>query len=115
MNIKISIITVTYNSEETIRETLESVHGQSYSDIEHIISDCCSSDRSLDIVKDFPVNKIVSEPDRGIYDAMNNGINYATGDIIGFLNSDDVFEDKESIKNIANEFKNENQLDIVFL
>jgi glycosyltransferase involved in cell wall biosynthesis len=114
MNIKISIITVTYNSEETIRETLESVHGQSYSDIEHIIIDCCSSDRTLDIVKDFPVNKIVSEPDRGIYDAMNKGINYAAGDVIGFLNSDDVFEDKESIKNIANEFKNENQLDIVY-
>ena len=114
MNIKISIITVTYNSEETIRETLESVHGQSYSDIEHIIIDCCSNDRTLDIVKDFPVNKIVSEPDRGIYDAMNKGINYATGDVIGFLNSDDVFEDKESIKKIANEFKNENQLDIVY-
>lgn len=111
---KVSIVTVTYNSEKTIRETLESIYNQSYDNIEHIIIDGSSNDSTLDIVKNYPVNIVVSEPDNGIYDAMNKGIKYASGEIIGFLNSDDIFENKDSIKKIVNLFINDKCLDIVY-
>ncbi|MDE6175052.1 MAG: glycosyltransferase, partial [Duncaniella sp.] len=91
---KISIITATWNSGSTIRDTLESVLRQTYTQIEHIIVDGGSSDNTMDIVRELePLYqgrlRYVSEPDRGIYDAMNKGIAMATGDIIGILNSDD--------------------------
>ncbi len=89
---KLSIITSCYNSAATIRDTLESVARQDYSDIEHIIVDGGSEDDTLAIVSEFThVAKVVSEKDRGIYDAMNKGIAIATGDIIGILNSDDFY------------------------
>jgi glycosyltransferase involved in cell wall biosynthesis len=84
--LKISIITVTYNSDSTIKDTLESVANQSYSNIEHIIIDGLSKDNTLATVKKFPhVSKVISEKDKGIYDAMNKGVQLATGDVIGIL------------------------------
>ncbi|MBO9573822.1 MAG: glycosyltransferase, partial [Chitinophagaceae bacterium] len=95
---KISIITVTYNSAATIRDTLESVGQQDFLDIEHIIVDGRSTDNTLSIINQFPyISKILSEKDGGMYDAMNKGIALATGDIIGILNSDDVYNNNRVI------------------
>lgn len=90
---KISIITACYNSENTIRDTLRSIREQTHNDIEHIIVDGGSSDKTLDIVNEYfcENTKIISEKDNGIYDAMNKGIGLATGDVIGFINSDDFY------------------------
>ncbi len=102
---KITIITTSYNSGQTIRDTLKSVAGQSYTNIEHIIIDGKSKDNTLDIVREFPhVSKVISEPDKGIYDAMNKGIDYASGEIIAILNSDDFYEDHNVILNVVNAF-----------
>lgn len=103
---KISIVTATYNSQSTIRDTLESVLSQTYSDFEHIIVDGLSSDDTLAIIKEYePQYKgrisIVSEPDKGIYDAMNKGIARATGDVVGILNSDDMFASPQTLQLIA--------------
>jgi glycosyltransferase len=103
---KISIITACYNSAATIGDTLQSVSIQSYGDIEHIIVDGASSDNTLEIVGYFPhVAKIVSEKDKGIYDAMNKGIALATGDVIGILNSDDVYTDRYVISKVMKAFE----------
>ena len=93
---KISIITATYNSEKTIEETLNSVLSQSYTDYEHIIIDGVSKDNTLSIIKKYEPKyngrlKIISEKDSGLYDAMNKGIKNAIGDVIGILNSDDIY------------------------
>ena len=96
MSIKFSIVTVSYNSDVTIKDTLESVKNQSYVNYEHIIVDGASVDNTLNIVRNYASSsdkvKVLSEPDNGIYDAMNKGINLAKGDLIVFLNSDDTFE-----------------------
>ena len=94
---KISIITATFNSGATLRDTLESVLSQTHNDVEHIIKDGGSSDNTLEIAGSFRQRYadagkslvIVSEKDSGLYDAMNKGIAMATGDVIGILNSDD--------------------------
>ena len=102
---KISIITATYNSSKTIQRTLESVKNQNYSNIEHIIIDGLSSDNTISIVNQYVhISKILIEKDNGIYDAINKGIKLATGDIIGILNSDDIFFDEFVIEKIANTF-----------
>jgi glycosyltransferase involved in cell wall biosynthesis len=90
---KISVITVCYNSAQTIRRTLESVVGQTYQNVEYIIVDGGSSDETLAIVDDYghAISKIISEPDKGVYDAMNKGIGVSTGDWIHILNSDDYY------------------------
>lgn len=113
---KISIITATYNSAETIKDTLLSVNAQTYSNIEHIIVDGSSKDNTLDIVRKYGkrISKIISEPDKGIYDAMNKGIQAATGDIIGILNSDDFFASSDVISSIVSEFKNDSTLEGVY-
>jgi len=98
---KVSIITVTYNSEATLRDTLASVQEQSYPNIEHVIIDGASTDRTLDIVREFPVGKLISEPDKGIYEAMNKGLHAATGDIIGTLNSDDFYPHKDVVRRVV--------------
>lgn len=103
----ISIITISYNSGATISETLTSVSDQEYPMIEHIIVDGKSKDNTVDIVKSFPhVSKYVSEPDNGLYHAMNKGIQMATGDVIGILNSDDFYADKTILNKVATAFSN---------
>lgn len=105
-NLKISIITVAYNSEATIRDTIESVISQSYSNIEYIIIDGKSKDKTLEIANEYrdKISVLISEQDKGIYDAMNKGIKLATGDVVGIINSDDIFFDVNSVKRIADAF-----------
>lgn len=100
---KISIVTVCYNSASTIGATLQSVREQTHPDIEHIIVDGGSGDKTLDVVASAGphVTKIISEHDHGIYDAMNKGLALATGDIVGFLNSDDILAHSNVITKIA--------------
>ncbi len=98
--ILVSIITVCYNSEKTIRDTIESVLGQTYTKIEYILIDGNSKDRTIEIIKSYESKfeekgiayKWISEPDKGIYDAMNKGIDVASGELIGIINSDDWYE-----------------------
>lgn len=103
---KVSIITVCYNSAETIEKTIQSVISQSYQDIEYIIIDGGSYDGTLDILTKYrsKLSKVVSESDDGIYDAMNKGIALATGDIIGILNSDDCYSNSDVIESIVSAF-----------
>lgn len=111
---KISIITISYNAEITIEKTLKSIESQSYDNIEHIIVDGGSHDNTLEICNSFPhISKIISEPDKGVYDAFNKGLNIATGDVIGFLNADDTFYNENSIQDIVDAFSN-NETDIVY-
>jgi glycosyltransferase involved in cell wall biosynthesis len=100
---KISIITPTYNSETTLKDTILSVLNQSYQDIEYIIVDGGSSDKTMDIIGSFggKISKLISEKDSGIYDAMNKGIKASTGEIIGVLNSDDLYADNYVIETVA--------------
>jgi glycosyltransferase involved in cell wall biosynthesis len=104
--LKVSIVTVAYNSQQHIEDTIKSVLSQSYNKIEYIIIDGASKDNTINIVNKYKdkISCIISEPDKGIYDAMNKGIDNATGDIIGFLNSDDIFYDNEVVANIVNGF-----------
>lgn len=90
---RVSIITVCFNAERTIASTIASVLAQKYSDYEHIIVDGASRDRTADVVRELRHGalKFVSDPDRGLYDAMNKGIAMAQGDLVGFLNADDFF------------------------
>lgn len=100
---KISIVTVCYNSEATIRDTIESVLSQSYSNIEYIVVDGASKDGTMTIVNEYKdrIAKIVSEPDKGIYDAMNKGVGLASGDFVGILNSDDIFASANAITDLT--------------
>ena len=100
---RISVITVCYNSAETIGDTLQSVLGQGYANIEHIVVDGGSTDGTQDVVAGYNgrIEKFVSEPDEGIYDAMNKGIRMATGDLVGFLNADDMYADESVIADVA--------------
>lgn len=112
---KISIITATYNAATTIEDTILSVASQSYPDIEHIIIDGSSTDGTLSFIKkhENKVAKVISEPDNGIYDAMNKGISLATGDMIGMLNSDDFYINNDVISTVVNAFMAKN-VDSVF-
>lgn len=112
---KISIITVCYNSEKTISKTLESILYQSFKDVEHIIIDGKSTDSTLSIISKFLHNKkVISEPDKGIYDAMNKGIEIATGDIIGFLNSDDFYVNNNILSSVTKIFENNSDIDACY-
>lgn len=113
---KISVITVAYNSAATIRDTIESVLSQTHPDIEHIIIDGASEDGTMDVVNAYRdrIATIVSEPDRGLYDAMNKGIRLATGDVVGILNSDDFYESDRSVEIVAEEFAQSPNADVVF-
>lgn len=113
---KISIITATFNSGMTLRDTMRSVLAQNFTDYEHIIVDGGSKDNTLDIIKELePVYngrlRWVSEPDKGIYDAMNKGIRMATGDVIGILNSDDFYAENSVLNYIS---KGIEDVDIVY-
>ena len=104
----ISLITATFNSGATLRDTFESVLKQSFKDVEYIVVDGNSTDTTLEIIQEYEPKfgkrmKWISEPDKGIYDAMNKGISMATGDVIGILNSDDFFADSKILEIIARE------------
>lgn len=100
---KISIITVVYNAQETVEETIKSVLYQDFENVEYLIIDGGSTDRTNEIISRYKseINFYLSEPDKGLYDAMNKGIENATGDIIGILNADDVFKDNFVLTNIS--------------
>ena len=110
---KISIITVCYNSEKTIKETFESVLQQTYDNFEYIVIDGKSKDNTLKIIKDYQKKfkkrnidfKYKSEKDKGLFDAMNKGIDESSGEIIGIINSDDVIHDPNAFKKIVERFK----------
>lgn len=112
---KISIITVCLNSETTIRDTIESVLAQTYPEIEYIIVDGQSKDNTMAIIHEYQdrIAKVITEPDRGIYDAMNKGIALATGNVIGILNSDDFYRDNEVIAQVVAAFQKAPEVDMV--
>lgn len=112
---KISIITITYNSESTIRDTIKSVISQNYDDIEYIIVDGLSSDSTLNIVNEYQnkISKVISEKDHGLYDALNKGILLASGEVIGIIHSDDFYTSNDVISKVANTFIF-NQCDAVY-
>ncbi len=112
---KISIITVVFNGEETIADCLNSVAMQAYGDVEHIVIDGGSSDGTGEIVERHisSVAQFISEPDEGIYDAMNKGISLATGEVIGILNSDDIYQDQTILAQVASAFES-NDIDACY-
>jgi glycosyltransferase involved in cell wall biosynthesis len=104
---KVSIITIAWNSAETIEDTIQSVIAQDYPDIEYIVVDGASTDGTKSIIEQYrnQIAHYVSEPDKGIYDAMNKGVNLSSGDIVGILNSDDFYADTHVISDIVDEMK----------
>lgn len=112
---KISIITVSYNSVSTIRETIDSVLSQDYPDIEYIVVDGNSTDGTRDIIEAYGnrITKFICEKDSGLYDAMNKGIWAATGSVVGILNSDDLYHEKSTIRKVMDTFT-QTQADCVF-
>lgn len=122
---KISVITATWNSGKTIGDTLRSVLNQSFTNVEHIIKDGGSKDDTLEICKSFEQKyytdgdkgrtiNILSDKDKGIYDAMNQGIEAATGDVIGILNSDDFYTSDDVLARVAEEFEKSPELEAVY-
>lgn len=116
---KISLITATYNSAETVRDTLKSVLNQTFKDIDYIIVDGNSKDNTMEIVQEFePLFegrlRWVSEPDKGIYDAMNKGVMMAQGDIVGILNSDDFFASDEVLEKVNATFTENQAIDGIY-
>ena len=112
---KVSIITVTYNSEKSLQRSIDSVISQDYPNIEHIFIDGGSTDNTVCIIKNNKehISTYISEKDSGIYQALNKGIRLATGDIIGILNSDDVFADTNIISKVVDSFE-KNSSDVVY-
>lgn len=112
---KVTIITATYNSAEHLEDCIKSVMAQDHNDIEHIIIDGKSTDRTVEIIKKYKsgISAWISETDRGMYDAINKGMQMATGDIIGTLNSDDMLVSTGVIKEIVSAFERE-KVDAVF-
>ncbi len=116
MSLKISIITVCYNSGRTIEDTLKSILAQSYKQIEIIIIDGGSTDNTIEIINKYQhfVTYFSSEEDQGLYDAMNKGLKASTGDIIGILNSDDLYAYDTYIEDVANTFTHYKNADLVY-
>ena len=117
--IKFSLITVTFNSAATLRDTIRSVLSQTYQNIEYIIVDGKSADSTLEIIKEYESrfsNKLhwISEKDSGLYDAMNKGFCMATGDVIGIINSDDLLSDPTAIEKIVKTFEVNKEVDAVY-
>lgn len=117
----ISLITTTYNSAATLRDTFESVLSQTYSDIDYWVIDGASKDETLDIIQEYERKFAgrmhwITEPDKGLYDAMNKGLEHATGDVVGILNSDDFFTSNDILETIAKTFTNTggNTLDAIY-
>lgn len=116
---KISIVTVTWNSDKTLRDTIESVLKQDYQDIEYIIADGLSKDETVSIIKEYEPKfkgrlKWFSEKDKGMYDAMNKGIRMATGDVVGIINSDDFFHRSDIISKVAEAFIADKSIEAVY-
>ena len=111
---KVSIITVCLNSEKTIENTIQSVLFQSYKNIEYIVIDGNSTDNTKSILGKYAdfITTLVSEPDKGLYDAMNKGLKLATGDVIGILNSDDLYKDLFVVEKVIKQF--DEQVDAVY-
>jgi glycosyltransferase involved in cell wall biosynthesis len=107
MNLKVSVVTVTFNSAETVEDTIKSVINQDYNNIEYIIVDGLSKDNTLEIVSKYKekISKVISEKDNGIYDAISKGINLASGDIVVALNSDDMYACTDAISKVVELFK----------
>jgi len=105
--VKVSIITAVYNNSDSILDAIGSVRCQTYGNIEHIIVDGASTDGTTELIEDseYEPDVFISEPDEGIYDALNKGIANATGDIIGFLHSDDIFASEKSVETIVKSFR----------
>lgn len=112
---KVSLITVSFNSATTIRDTIESIRAQDYHDIEYIVVDGASTDGTVEIIKSFgtEVDRWISEPDQGIYDAMNKAIRLASGEVVGILNSDDFYSSTSIISQVMAAF-NDPTIDAVF-
>lgn len=112
---KISLVTVSFNSGATIKTTLESVALQSYPSVEYVIVDGGSTDNTLEHIREYSelVSVLVSEPDRGIYDAMNKGLRRVTGDVVGILNSDDFYLHNDVLQEVAAVFSADPSLDVV--
>lgn len=113
--LKISVITAVCNNRDTIAEALDSVLAQSHADVELIVIDGGSTDGTLEVLRSYGdrISMLVSEPDQGMYDALNKGIRLATGEVAGFLHSDDVFADADSLAHIADGFFSE-EVDAVY-
>jgi glycosyltransferase involved in cell wall biosynthesis len=114
--VKISVITVSYNSETTIADTIRSVAIQIYPDIEHLVIDGASTDDTVKVVEANWYRNLLlnSEPDMGIYDAMNKGLGRSTGEIIGFLNADDFFADADALTLVAQAFESDPCIEACF-
>jgi len=114
--LKISVITATYNCASVVEDCLASVAGQVYENIEHVLIDGSSTDNTLEVLQNHrpSLTKIVSEPDDGIYDALNKGIAHTSGEVIGFLHSDDVFSSKDVLKNVASIFEADDSVSAVY-
>ena len=115
IKLKVSIITVVYNNKSTIKNAIESVLNQTYKNIEYIVIDGASTDGTIEIIESYAnkMDKFVSEPDKGIYDAMNKGLKLATGDIVGILNSDDIYANNKVIETVADAFQ-KNDCDAIY-
>ncbi len=116
---KISIVTVTYNSEKTVKDTIESVISQTYKDYEYLVVDGNSKDSTLDILREFEPRfegrmHWKSERDKGIYDAMNKGFKWATGDVLMLINSDDLFARPDALELVVKEFEKHPGVDGVY-
>lgn len=111
-----SIITICFNAEETIERTLQSVTHQSYPQVEYIIVDGASKDNTLNIIKKYKekITTVVSEPDKGLYDAMNKGIRLATGNYLCFLNAGDCFHNNDTLQRIADSLPDNTLPDVVY-
>jgi len=118
LNIKVSLITVTYNAAETVGDTIRSVLNQSHKDVEYILVDGASKDNTVEIIHSFARTdnriKWISEADKGLYDAMNKGVRMATGNIVGILNADDFFSSKDVIASVVNAFNGNAEIDAVY-
>jgi glycosyltransferase involved in cell wall biosynthesis len=114
--LKISIITITYNSEKTVEDTIKSVVSQDFPNVEYLIIDGLSKDKTLQVVNKYSayIDKVVSEKDKGLYDALNKGIKHATGEVVGMLHSDDVYANNQVLSKVAQQFAIDPALEAVY-
>ena len=116
MNPKVSVIPVCYNADDFIEHAIKSVLEQTYKDIEYLIIDGNSDDNTVSIINKYKdkIDYFISEPDNGIYDAMNKGIKAASGEILYFLNADDVFYDKYVVENVVKVFQQNKNIELIY-